>query len=103
MYFFYYYLQVWFFDEIGLISWEFLAVIDKVLRIIKDCQAPFGGSLFFCSGDHYQLLPINGQPVWNSPLLLSAFRCMMLEHLVRSQGDAGTVVLGEIVNTFKKS
>ena len=87
----YYYFprQIYFFDEIGLISWEQLAVIDRALRIIKDIEAPFGGALFFASGDHHQLKAINDTPVWWTPLLYSSIRPILLEHLVRSRGDNG--------------
>ena len=93
-------VQVFFFDEVGLLSWEQLAVIDRVLRIVRDVNTPFGGALFFASGDHYQLLPIQGTPLWTSPLLYSSFAVIILKELVRSQGDQD---LQNIIGLLRKT
>ena len=76
---------------------EQLAVIDKVLRFVKEVDSPFGGALFIACGDHFQLRPISGTPCWNSPLLVSACRIIPLQHLVRCIGDQGKFLIFSLI------
>ena len=74
-------------EEIGLVSAEMFAVMDIVLRYIRDNQVPMGGVLIVASGDPRQLSPISGSPIWASYHLIATFRIMSLKHYVRAQRD----------------
>ena len=93
-------VQVFFFDEIGLISLEQLAVIDKILRIIKERECPFGGALFVACGDHHQLAPIEGTFIWESFHIFTCIKVLLLNHLVRSQEDTD---LQKIITELRES
>ena len=80
-------LDVIFFDEVGQLSKEHLAMIDVIMRRVKGSDKPFGGCLFMGTGDHRQLTPISGGPMWLSSMLITSFDVMYLKHLVRSAND----------------
>src|SRR3989344_4491006 len=45
-------------DEISMLSAEFFAMCDRVLRHMRRTEAPFGGMQVVCSGDFFQLPPV---------------------------------------------
>jgi len=45
-------------DEIGMVRSDMWDLIDRLLRVIKRCDEPFGGLRIICFGDLYQLPPI---------------------------------------------
>ena len=45
-------------DEVGMVRADTWDLIDRLLRIIKRCDEPFGGIRVICFGDLYQLPPI---------------------------------------------
>lgn len=75
------------FEEIGLISQEYLSAIDMILRGVRENELPFGGVIFFATGDPRQLPPIIGRPMWISSHMFSSFRPVVLRHYVRSMND----------------
>lgn len=75
------------FDEIGQLSSEELAVLDMILRQLRDSYLPFGGVLFFGSFDHMQINCIQGLPFLLSMHLLTDFTIVRLEQSVRASTD----------------
>ena len=80
-------LQVLFIEEIGLFSSELLAVIDRLLRALKENDKPFGGVVLICTGDHRQLTPISGSYVFLSSHFVTSFNVFLLDHSVRAAND----------------
>ena len=81
-------LDVLFIEEIGLVPGHLLHVIDYVLRTIRDSSKPYGGILIISSGDHKQLVPVEGQSVWVSVERLIQFQILLLKHYVRCRSDS---------------
>ncbi|KAA0200761.1 hypothetical protein HAZT_HAZT011898 [Hyalella azteca] len=80
-------IDVFIFEEIGLIPGYLFNVIDVVLRRIKNCNYPFGGCLLIASGDAKQLKPIEGRSIFLSPNMYTLFSVMRLDYFVRSRTD----------------
>ena len=80
--------QVFIVEEIGLVSAELFAVMDLVLRRLRESPVPFGGIFLLGSGDPLQLPPVQGMPIWCSCHLLTTFRVFMLHEYVRCAVDA---------------
>ena len=91
-------VQVFFFEEIGLLSAEQLSIVDKILRFVKDNEKPFGGAVIVATGDYRQLTPISGGFVWLSSYLITAVNPLCLKRLVRSGGDQD---LQELIETIR--
>jgi hypothetical protein len=75
------------FEEIGLLSNEYLNVIDKILQNVRDSKSPFGGVILMSTGDPRQLPPIDGKPVWISTNMFATFRPYILRDYVRCAED----------------
>ena len=56
-------LDVIAYEEMGLNSTEDLTAVDMILRKVRNCEAPFGGVLFYGTGDPDQLPPVSGLEV----------------------------------------
>jgi predicted GIY-YIG superfamily endonuclease len=56
--------DVFVFEEIGMLSAEYFAALDNILRVTMGNSLPWGGKLLMCCGDAKQLPPIEGRPVW---------------------------------------
>jgi predicted GIY-YIG superfamily endonuclease len=84
-------------EEIGLVSAETFAVMDLVLRHIRDSQVPMGGILIIASGDPRQLPPVSGTPIWASYHLTSSFRVNFLQQYVRAQHDVNLQTLLQLL------
>ena len=80
-------LDAIFFDEIGMISNADLGMMDHILRRVKGIKKPYGGCLFYSSGDNRQIKPIAGGSVWRSNLLITSHDVLYLKHPVRCAGD----------------
>ncbi|MEX6429222.1 MULTISPECIES: HRDC domain-containing protein [Ferrimicrobium] len=46
-------------DEVSMLSGNFLSMLDRLARTIRDVDAPFGGLQMILAGDMFQLPPIN--------------------------------------------
>ena len=57
----YLYTQILIIDEISMLDLEILEFIDKVARIIRNINLPFGGIQVVFVGDFYQLPPVNSE------------------------------------------
>jgi hypothetical protein len=75
------------FEEIGLLSNEYLNAIDKILQNVRDSKLPFGGVILMSTGDPRQLPPVDGKPVWISTNMFTTFRPYVLWHYVRCAED----------------
>jgi hypothetical protein len=90
-------IDVLFIEEIGLVSAETFAVMDLVLRYIRDNPVPMGGILMIASGDPRQLPPVSGSPIWASYHVICTFQVNTLVHYVRAQTDANLQTILEIL------
>jgi predicted GIY-YIG superfamily endonuclease len=74
-------------DEIGQLAADFIAIIDIILRRIRDNSLYLGGVLIICTLDHTQIQSIDNRPFLTSSHIISCFAMAMLEHSVRASGD----------------
>jgi predicted GIY-YIG superfamily endonuclease len=58
--------DVFVFEEIGMLSAEYFAAVDNVLRAVVGSHLPWGGKLLLCCGDSKLLPPLEGRPIWAS-------------------------------------
>ena len=84
-------------EEIGLISAETFAVIDTVLRHIRDSPVPMGGVLVIACGDPRQLSPVTGSLIWTSHHLITTFKVISLKHYVRALQDGRLQIVLELL------
>ena len=80
-------VQVLFLDELGQVSSEMLAVLDIILRKVRNSNTYLGGLLIIGTLDHKQLPPVKGKPFMTSPHVLTSFAFTVLQHSVRASGD----------------
>ena len=80
-------LDVLLLDEFGQISAEMLAVLDIILRRIRDSTDFMGGVLLFATLDECQLRPVSGRPPLLSPHILTSFKFCGLDYSVRAAHD----------------
>ena len=50
-----------------MVSAEYFAALDNILRSTIVNSLPWGGKLLMCCSDAKQLPPIEGRPLWASP------------------------------------
>ena len=74
-------------DELGQFSSELLAILDMLLRIIRNNNIFFGGLKINGNIDHKQISAIQGHPFLTSPHILTCFTMCVLKHSVRSSSD----------------
>jgi hypothetical protein len=79
--------DIFFFDEISMISAEMFSSLDMIMQKVMNNNLPWGGKLLIASGDHKQLSPIDGHPIWTSPHMLTTFTMLRLNNYVRSAED----------------
>jgi hypothetical protein len=77
--------DVFFFEEIGLLSSQMFCAVDMVLQLLMGNSLPWGGMLLICSGDAKQLPPISGQPIWSSVQLCTVMTIMSFKADVRAR------------------
>ncbi len=63
------------------------AVMDIVLRHVRNNPVPMGGVVIVASCDPRQLTPISGTPIWASFHLIATFSIIPLQHYVRAAQD----------------
>jgi len=77
-------LDVLFIDELGQVSAEMLAVLDIVMRCIRDNSIFMGGLLLIATMDPLQLPPVSGRPALLLPHMLTVFTLNELQESVRA-------------------
>jgi len=92
-------IDVLFIDELGQVSAEMLAVLDVIMRRVRDNSIFMGGLLLVCTMDALQLRPVTGRPALLSPHMLTCFTLHELHHSVRASRDP---VLREIQSYTRK-
>ena len=80
-------VDVIFLDEAGQVSAEQLAIIDIILRKLRNSRMPFGGVLILGTMDHTQIQPINALPFLLSSLILTSLTMVELKESVRAADD----------------
>jgi hypothetical protein len=80
-------LHVLFIEEIGLVSAELFAVLDTILRAVRQCNEAMGGLVVIGTGDPHQLSPVDGRPFWVSHHMICSFTVIAMKHYVRSSTD----------------
>jgi DNA replication protein DnaC/predicted GIY-YIG superfamily endonuclease len=87
-------------DECGQLSAQQFALLDIILRHIRQNSLPFGGVLIFGTFDHAQLGAIEGLPFLLSSHILTDFNLIRMKHSVRAHSDPD---LQEIQNITRMS
>ena len=60
--------QIIIIDEVSMLSAELFEKIEKIARLVRRDERPFGGIRVILSGDFFQLPPVNGKMLFQSPL-----------------------------------
>ena len=91
-------------DEISMISARLFDLLDRLYRMVRSNDAPFGGIQLICVGDHFQLAPVKGpydegkycflSLMWQ--LVFPFSHCFILTKIFR-QGDMEFIELLEEV------
>ena len=89
-------IDVLFIDEIGQLSSELLAVIEIILRRIRDNNIFMGGAIIISTIDHTQLQPVQGRPFLTSSHVITCFNMVKLSTSVRAAGDINLQRIQEI-------
>nr|XP_039258626.1 uncharacterized protein LOC120335208 [Styela clava] len=79
--------DIFIFEEIGLISAETYAMLDRCMKEIMSTDECFGHKLVIANGDPCQLPPPQGAPFWTSMHFMAFFKALPLKHFVRSASD----------------
>lgn len=94
-----------FVDEISMVPYEMLCMIDARLRQLKNCNEPFGGINVILFGDLMQLPPVRGKQVFQQPEhmrpathLWRLFTLVELTEYMRQQGDT---TFADILNALR--
>ena len=95
-------LDVLLLDEFGQVSAETLAVLDIILRRIRDSTDFMGGVLLFATLDECQLRPVKGRPPLLSPHILTSFKFCGLDYSVRAAHDKDLRRIIEITRMPKR-
>jgi ATP-dependent DNA helicase PIF1 len=94
-------------DEVSMVRADTFDYIDRMLRFIKEVDAPFGGVQIIAIGDFYQLPPVVVKDEvqqlrlegYSSPFIFSSavfgnnFKTLMLNEVLRQKGDPDFVEL----------
>jgi predicted GIY-YIG superfamily endonuclease len=80
-------LDILFIDELGQLSSELIAILDIILRKIRNTNIFFGGVLIMFTIDHTQIQPFDARPFLTSIHVIPCFRMVALETSVRAGGD----------------
>ena len=83
-------------DKLGQFSSELLAILDMLLRIIRNNNIFFGGLKINGNIDHKQISAIQGHPFLTSPHILTCFTMCVLKHSVRASSDTNLQRIIEI-------
>lgn len=74
-------------DEIGQLSADFVAVLDIILRRLRDNSLYLGGVLVISTLDHTQIQSIDSRPFLTSSNLIPCFKMVALKLSVRAAAD----------------
>ena len=86
-------------DEISMVSAELFDKLDKVFRIIRSDDRPFGGVQILAFGDFLQLPPVEGEFAFDSDVWGPAnFKVHLLTHIFRQEDVAFARALSELRN-----
>ena len=86
-------------DELGLLSAEFLATTDMILRVVRKSSQYMGGLLLVCTMDVLQLLPFKNMPCMMSHQLVLHYQYKALQHSVRAANDPNLLRLQDLSRT----
>lgn len=95
-------LKVLIIDEISMVSPELFSSMDRILRVFKKTDEPFGGVQVILSGDFFQLPPISKERkeikfVWQTELWqIMDLRVCYLEEKFRQDDEVLINILEEI-------
>ena len=89
-------IDILFIDEIGQLPAELLAVLDIILRRLRDTNIFMGGVIIICTIDHTQLQPVEGRPFLTSSHVITCFKMMKLTTSVCAAGDENLQRIQEI-------
>lgn len=93
-------------DEVSMLSLKLFEILDKIGKIIRNCQKPFGGIQLIFSGDFYQLPPVGNKDepdtmkfcfesdYWNSVFHRNCQ--IQLTRIYRQKDDSYTTILNQI-------
>ena len=74
-------------DELGQNSAKTMAILDNILRKIRDNNIYFGGTLLMFTLDHLQIQPFDARPFLTSTMVIPCFQMVALETSVRASND----------------
>ena len=86
-------LDVFFVEEVSMISAELWSAMDNVLQAVSENNLPFGGKIVISTGDFRQLPPPTGTFLLLSNSVLANFELQYLKHYVRMQNQQGKRLL----------
>jgi len=94
-------LFIW--DEVTMVKRQVIEAVDKLLRLIKSSDRPFGGSVFMLSGDVRQIPPIvpegRGADLLDACLPMSPlFASVNVKKLTKSQRQSEDTTFFEWLN-----
>ena len=87
-------------DEISMLSMETFEKVDKLLRIVRGNDAPFGGIQLILFGDFFQLPPVNSDnfcfesKVWEE----AEIKTIVLKEIFRQKDERFVKLLNNIKN-----
>ena len=80
-------IHILFMDEIGQVSSQLMAILDVILRTIRQSNIYVGGLLTIGTLYHRQLPPVNGKLLMASSHIISSFEFIVSQYSVRASGD----------------
>lgn len=86
-------LKVLIIDEISMIDGKLFTKLDELAKIIRSNQSPFGGIQIVCTGDFFQLPPVNKEGLSEFCFQSSAWdkviqKTILLSQVFRQKGDS---------------
>ena len=78
-------LEVLLIDEICFVGMHLMHAINLTLQWVKGNAFAFGNVLIVATGDHYQIPPIDDDPLLEDDFFQALFLPVVLQHCVRSQ------------------
>ena len=84
-------------DEISMMDAAFFEKLDELGRLLRESDKPFGGIQLLCFGDFFQLPPIEGKFVFESPVWDATLDSVIfLETIYRQKDPVFQKILNEI-------